>query len=134
MVCNVRNWIAPDSPSCPKKSRQLGLAVDLRHLHDFEEESKLTQDVGKLVVLDRLYDVMAASELVTRLDLSRVVHSREHDDRDLPQFIVLLDLAEHFHAVDLGNADVEQQEIRGLVFSLTSRAVSEEEVQDFLTG
>jgi len=58
--------------------------IDSRNLDDLEEQSKPAQDLGKLVKFDGFYDVIAAPQIMTDLDLTRVVHCCQHDDRDLP--------------------------------------------------
>jgi hypothetical protein len=67
------------------------------------------------------------------VDFPRVVRRRQHDDRDLPQSSVLLDLPKDLDAVYLGNANVQQQQMGDAVFSLTPFASAEQEVQDLLT-
>lgn len=58
--------------------------IELRNLDDLEEQSKPAQDLGKLGKVDGLYDVTAAPQIMTDLDLTRVVHRCQHDDRELP--------------------------------------------------
>jgi hypothetical protein len=45
--------------------------IDSRNLDDLEEQSKPVQDLGKLVKFDGLYDVIAAPQIMTDLDLTR---------------------------------------------------------------
>jgi hypothetical protein len=64
-------------------------------------------------------------------DFAGVVRGGEHDDGDLSQLRVCLDLAEDLNAIDFWHADVQEEQVGGFI-GPAALSAAKKEVQDVL--
>ena len=81
----------------------------------------------QLEVVERLGDVVVGAELQALDLVHRVVAGGQHHDRDVGE---RPDLADHLEAVDVGQADVQQHDVRVLVLDDVERGLARPGAED----
>jgi hypothetical protein len=77
--------------------------------------------------------IIAASQFIALPDHACIACCREHDYRDLSQFLVLFDSLKDLQSIDLWHADIQQQYVFFVFFQVYLGVRLEQEVQNFLS-
>src|SRR5688572_9993461 len=85
--------------------------LDRRKLQECDEQPESPHRLRELIIIHRLLDVNIAAELVTALDLARIIRGGQHDHRQLVQLGIRLQATQHLDSVHFGHANVEQHQI-----------------------
>src|SRR5207248_9433817 len=71
-------------------------------------QAQLADGLGELLEVDRLDDVAVDAQLVTLHDVALFAGGGEHDHREGPRLWIGLDAAQHLHAIDQRQLEIEQ--------------------------
>jgi hypothetical protein len=108
------------------------LLIHQRHFDNGQKQPQSPHRFDEPIGPQGFDDVAIATQTMAFVDFARIVGRGQHRARNPAQSIVGLDAPEHFGAIDLGHADVEQKQILRVAQSGGVNQFSEQKIQDLL--
>ena len=103
-----------------------------RHQQQSDEHSQAAHGFGEFLVVDGLLQVNVAAQLMAAGNFAGILGRGQHDDRKFMQVLIGFDLAQHFDAVNLGHADIQEDKVGLPLFHERPGTALEEKVEDRL--